>query len=84
MPKLKQTPLAQIGETVQRNIASRGAFFGLKTDRDFAERLNMSHSTYRSKRIEPRLWTLADLVRLSVVLKCPLQWLVTDHSGEME
>ena len=84
MPRIKQSETAEMMQIVKSNIESRGAYFGLKTDRDFAERLNISHTAYRGKRIEPRLWTLEELVRLTFILKCSLQWLVTDHSGEME
>ncbi|MCH5203102.1 MAG: hypothetical protein J1F03_00055 [Oscillospiraceae bacterium] len=83
MPKLKLSPVAKAAEIVQRNIESRGALFGLRTERDFSERLNMPKSTYHAKRTKPRTWTVAELAMVACVLKVTLSWLMIDHSGEI-
>lgn len=84
MSKVKQSETAKMMQIVQRNIESRCAYFGLKTDKEISERLNIPKSTYADRRNNPRVWNLEQLVMLSIALKCSPQWLFTDHSGEME
>ena len=84
MSKVKQSETAKMMQIVQRNIESRCAYFGLKTDKEISGKLNIPKSTYADRRNNPRVWTLEQLVMLSIALKCSPQWLFTDHSGEME
>ncbi len=84
MSKVKQSETAKMMQIVQRNIESRCAYFGLKTDKEISAKLNIPKSTYADRRNNPRVWTLEQLVMLSIALKCSPQWLFTDHSGEME
>ena len=84
MPRIRPSPIAKAAETVQLNINSRGALFGLHTEREFAARLGMSQSTYHDKRTKPRTWTLEQLAMVAEALKVPLSWLMTDHSGEIK
>lgn len=83
MPKVKQSQVAEMMSIVKSNIESRCAYFGLKTDKEISERLNIPKSTYADRRNNPRVWNLEQLIMLSLALKCSPQWLFTDHSGEM-
>ena len=83
MPKLKPSPIKAQAEIVQRNIESRGAYFGCRTDREFAERLGLSSSLICRHRAAPRMWTLEQLIKVSIAFKCTLQRLMTDHSDEL-
>ena len=84
MPKVTLSPLSKSVETVQRNIESRGAIFGLRTEREFAKRFNMPVATYHGKKTNPRTWTLEQLVVVASALKVTLSWLMIDHSGEIK
>lgn len=80
MPKLKPSPIMAQAEIVQRNIQSRGAYFGFNKDSDFAKIACVDTSTVCHRRANPRLWTLEQLIRLSQALKCSLAWLMVDHT----
>ena len=82
MPKLKKSPMRQQMETVSANILARGAYFGCKSDGSYAKRLCIKESTFRTRRHDPSLWRLDELIRAAEQLKCSLAWLVTDHSIE--
>ena len=84
MPKLKPSAISAAADIVQKNIAARGAYFGARTDRDFAKLLCMPSSTYGDYRREPRRWPLDRLIMAAMALKVPLSWLMTDHSGEIK
>ncbi len=81
MPKIKQSPASEMIDIVKRNIEARCAYFGLKTDREIAARLNMPPTSYTDRRHNPRSWTLEQLVLAAMALKCTPQWLFTDHSA---
>ena len=84
MPKVMLSPLTSAAEIVQRNIESRGAIFGLRTQREFAKRFDMPIATYHVKKTNPRTWTLEQLTVVAQALKVSLSWLMTDHSGEIK
>ena len=83
MPKLQLSPSRAQAEIVHKNIVSRGAYFGCRTDRDFGKRLAINATSFGNRRANPQLWRLDELIRATVVFKCTLAWLVTDHGGEM-
>lgn len=80
MPKVILSRQAETIETVRRNIESRLAYFGLRTDREVGARLCMPRSSYALRRTNPGGWTLEQIVRLCETLKCTPQWLFADHS----
>ena len=84
MPKLKPSAISVAADIVQKNITARGAYFGARTDEQFAKLLSMPKSTYAGYRKEPRRWPLERLIMAAMALKVPLSWLVTDHSGEIK
>ena len=84
MPKIKPTAVAAAVDIVRVNIESRSAVFNCRTDKQIAKKLNMPSSTYADRRKNPRLWTLEQLILASMALKCTLNWLLTDHSGEIK
>ena len=84
MPKLKPSPIDKQTEIVHMNIVSRGVLFGCKTDREFGAKLNIDPGSFRNRRNNPRLWRLDELTKVCMVFKCSMQWLVTDHSGEIK
>lgn len=82
MPKLAQSPMAAVSETVMRNICAQGELNGAKTDMEKARRLGVSLSTFSDWKKSPDKIRLDILVRASMTFKCSLAWLVTDHRGE--
>ncbi len=84
MPKLKPSPISAAAEVVKQNIIARGAYFGARTDREFAKLLSIPQTTYTNYRNNPRLWPLERLIMAAMALKVPLSWLMTDHSGEIK
>ncbi len=84
MPKPKPSPIKAQAEIVQANIRARGAYFNCYTDREFEKKLGISNSTFCRRRANPQQWTLEQLIMISIALKCSLQWLMTDHSGEIK
>ena len=83
MPKLKPSEITAKSDIVNRNILSRGAYFGCQTCREFEERLGIGKSTIALRLANPRNWRLDELIKVCIAFKCSLQWLVTDHSGEL-
>ena len=83
MPKLKQSEISEKSEIISKNILSRGAYFGCRTCREFEEKLGIPRTTFNRRIKNPREFTVEQLVRVCIAFKCSLQWLVTDHSGEL-
>ena len=80
----KRPPDTAVADTVRRNIEARAAEFDCRTDGEISEKLHMARSTYAYRRNHPRSWTLEQLILASMALKCTLNWLLTDHSGEIK
>lgn len=80
MPKLAPTPFQASASVVQANIRSRGAWFGCCNDVQIAKKIGMSNSTYHYRKVNPTSWTLEELIKISILFKCSLEWLVADHS----
>lgn len=84
MPKLKPSAISAAADIVQKNITARGAYFGVRTTREFGKLFGMPHTTYNYLKNNPRSWTLEKLTIVAMALKVPLSWLMTDHSGEIK
>ena len=83
MPKLKPSEISAKSDIISRNILSRGAYFGCRTRREFEEKLGIPRTTFNKRIKNPREFTLEQLIKVCIAFKCSLQWLVTDHSGEL-
>lgn len=83
MPKLKPSEITAKADIISRNILSRGAYFGCRTCREFEEKLGIPRTTFNKRIKNPREFTVEQLARVSLAFKCTMQWLVTDHSGEL-
>ena len=83
MPKLKPSEISAKSDIISRNILSRGAYFGCRTCREFEEKLGIPRTTFNRRINNPRDFTLEQLIKVCIAFKCSLQWLVTDHSGEL-
>lgn len=83
MPKLKPSEITAKADIISRNILSRGAYFGCRTCREFEEKLGIPRTTFNKRIKNPREFTLEQLIKVCIAFKCSLQWLVTDHSGEL-
>lgn len=82
MPKLKPSPIDAMTQHITRNIKSRAYELGIETDKELCKRTVMSQKTFCYRKKEPCTWSIEELSRVAVVLKCTLSWLVTDHRGE--
>lgn len=83
MPKLKPSEVTAKADIISRNILSRGAYFGCRTCREFEEKLGIPRTTFNKRIKNPREFTVEQLARVCLAFKCTMQWLVTDHSGEL-
>lgn len=82
MPKLKPSPISAASEVVMRNICAQGEINNCVTDKQKAEKIGISRTTFSNRKKNPRTWRLEELVQASIAFKCSLAWLVTDHRGE--
>ena len=82
MPKLKPSELDMACEIVTRNICAQGDINGCTTVQQKAARIGIAPATFSSRKQNPRMWRLEEIVRASIAFKCSIAWLVTDHKGE--
>ncbi len=81
MPKVKLSPMAEASEMVMRNICAQADINGCKNDAEIAKKLGMTTSTFSYRKKKGGI-KFEELVKASLVFKCSLAWLVTEHKAE--
>ncbi len=82
MPKVKLSPMAEACEMVMRNICAQAKINGCENDAAIAKKLGMTTSTFSYRKKKLGGLKFDELVKASLVFKCSLAWLVTEHKAE--
>lgn len=83
MPKLKPTQTQEMTRFITNNVKSRAGLLGIYTDKELCKRICMDEGTFRNRKRKPELWSVGELSRVAVALKCSLLWLVAKHEEKI-
>lgn len=83
MSKLALSEELKLAELVVKNVVWRCNQFCLFSEKDIADRIGMTRSTFHIRRIDVESWKLMEITRAAVALGVSLEWLCTDHTKEL-